>query len=351
MKYWNSTLQAMTEYLPGEQPDNIEQFIKLNTNESPFPPTPPVLEAIKNACDGSLRKYPNPNADPLRKEMASQLGGSFSENNIFVSNGSDEIFTLLFRGFIEKTGLAAFAYPSYSLYYTMAEANGINYEKVSLTYNFDYDLDLFLKKKYNLIILTSPNNPTGTSLSVKQIEEFLQKFKGLLVIDEAYVDFYGGSAVDMVLKYDNLIVTRSFSKSYSLAGLRVGLAIANPDIIQGFLKLKDSYNIDRLALAGALAALKDQKGFKYNMQMLRNNKEYLEERLEALGFEIVPSKGNFVFTKHSSFPSEKLYLELKERMILVRYFKGDIQNKYVRISVGSMQEIKRLIESIGEIIG
>ena len=340
----------MTEYIPGEQPDNIDEFIKLNTNESPFPPTPPVIEALKESSNGALRKYPNANAEPLRKEIAARLGSGFTNDHVFVSNGSDEIFTLLFRGFIDKTGRAAFAYPSYALYYTMSEANGIPYDKIPLNPDFTYNLDLFLAKKYDMIIIASPNNPTGTTVSVSDIEAFLKKYNGLLVIDEAYIDFYGGSAVDLVLKYDNLIVTRTFSKSYSLAGLRVGIAVSNPDNIKGFIKLKDSYNVDRLALAGSLAALKDQKGFDYNMQMLRNNKEYMEEKLQALGFENVPSKGNFLFTKHPKISSKQLYLALKENQILVRYFHGDIQEEYVRISVGTMQEIKKLIEILEKII-
>jgi histidinol-phosphate aminotransferase len=351
MKYWNSTLKAMTEYIPGEQPDNIDDFIKLNTNENAFPPSPAVLQALREACNGNLRKYPNPDAQPVREEFARQLGAPFTAENIFVANGSDEIFTLIFRGFVEKTSLAAFAYPSYSLYYTMSEANGIPYEKIQMTDDFEIDFPQFLKKPYSLVILTNPNNPTGTGIPLNAIKDFAKKFKGLLVIDEAYVDFYGETSISLVKEYDNIIVTRSFSKSYSLAGLRVGLAIAHKDIIRGFIKLKDSYNIDRLAATGALAALKDEKTFRYNLQMVVNNKEYLEERLAALGFETVPSKANFIFTRHPGFESSKLYLELKKRNILVRYFKGDIQDRYLRITVGSMMEIKKLIEELSDITG
>jgi histidinol-phosphate aminotransferase len=350
MKFWNANLSKMTEYIPGEQPADIASFVKLNTNESPFPPTPPVQAALKDACNGNLRLYPNPDADELRDEFARKLGDGFTRSNIFVANGSDEIFTLLFRGFIEKDGLAAFSYPSYSLYYTMAEANSIPFEKIPSSADFTIDLAPFAKKNYNLIILCSPNNPTGRTIPDADIAALAGKSKALIVVDEAYGDFYGESAVDLVRRFDNIIVTRSFSKSYSLAGLRVGIAIANPDIIRGFLKIKDSYNVNRLSQAGALAALKDEKGFRYNVQMIRNNKEYLEERLTELGFEIIPSKANFLFVRHPQAPAATLYQELKERKILIRHFKGAMQEDYIRITVGSMMEVKKVAESLSEIL-
>ncbi len=244
---------------------------------------------------------------------------------------------------------AAFPYPSYSLYYTFSEANGIKYDKVSLDKHLDVDLKPFLEKDYRLIILCNPNNPTGKGVDGKAVREFLGRYKGLLVIDEAYVDFYGETLIGLVKEFDNVIITRSFSKSHSLAGLRVGLAVANRDIIDGFLKLKDSYNVDRLAEAGALAALKDVKGFKYNMEMTRNNKEYLEEMLEELDFTIVPSKANFLLVKHPSMKSKDIYEELKKRGILVRHFNGPLQSDYIRITVGSMMEIKSLLKELRSI--
>lgn len=348
MKYWNKNLKAAKEYMPGEQPDNIDEFIKLNTNESPFPPSKRALEAITAACNESLRLYPNPTADKLCSTFAAKNG--LNRSNVFAANGSDEIFTLIFRGFIEPDGIAAFPYPSYSLYQTIAAMNGIKYETVSLEKDFSYNLDLFLKKKYDLVIIANPNNPTGTYCGQDKIKKFLDKFKGLMVADEAYIDFYGGSSAGLVKDYDNLIVTRSFSKSYSLAGLRVGLAIADEQIIKGFVKIKDSYNLDRLAIAGAEAALMDDKGFKYNMQMLVNNKEYLEDRLESLGFTIIPSRANFLLVKHPKIKSEDIYLSLKEKKILIRHFKGDIVSDYIRISVGSMMEIKSLCKILEAIV-
>ena len=349
MKYWNQTLSAMTEYIPGEQPDNIDEFIKLNTNENPFPPSQKVLEAIRAETGEILRRYPNPNAQKVREAFAEVE--KISPSNVFVANGSDEIFTLLFRGFIDKDQTAAFAYPSYSLYYTMAEANGIPYEKVPLDRNFDVKFDHLLKKKYAMVILCNPNNPTGKGIPVEQIDAFLAKFKGLCIVDEAYADFYGETAMPLIKKYDNLIVSRSFSKSYSLAGLRIGVAAAQKDIIDGFLKLKDSYNVDRLAAAGAHAALLDRKSFLYSTGMVRNNKEYMEDRLAALGFEIVPSKANFLFVRHKSVPAAVLYEKLKENRILVRHFHGPVQEDYIRITVGTMMEIKelsRILEKITE---
>jgi histidinol-phosphate aminotransferase len=348
MKYWNTCLKKMTEYVPGEQPQNLEGFIKLNTNENPFPPSPKVIEAIKAETGEMLRRYPSANTDKVREVFASM--NNLSIDNVFIANGSDEIFTLLLRGFIDKNELAAFCYPSYALYYTMAEANDIPYEKVQLTETFDVPFNKLLAKDYRLIILCNPNNPTGKGIPVEDIKKFLSKYKGLLVVDEAYVDFYNETAIGLVKDYDNLIITRSLSKSYSLAGLRVGIAAAHKDIINGFLKLKDSYNVDRLAAAGAYAALLDQKTFKYTTEMVRNNKEYLEEALVGLGFEIVPSKANFIFVKHPDIPSKNLCGKLKEKKIFIRHYTGPIQENYARITIGSMQENKALVKAINEIL-
>ena len=347
MKFWNTTLKNMKEYIPGEQPENISEYIKLNTNENPFPASKLALEAIMKHTE-KLNRYPEPTSDSLRQVFAQM--NDIGINNIFTSNGSDEIFTLIFRGFADKKTPTAFPYPSYSLYDTIAEACDIPYEKVNLKKNFEYNLNDFLKKKYQLVIITNPNNPTGTWCDVQEIDNFLSKFKGLLVVDEAYIDFYGGSALPLIKKYDNIIVTRSFSKSYSLAGLRIGIAAAHADIIRGFLKLKDSYNLDSLAIAGAAAALKDTKTFNYNVQLIKNNKEYLEEVLGNMGFTIIPSQANFLFVKHPKHNSEKLYTELKNRKILVRYFKGEIQSEYIRITVGTMTEIKQLCTELKSIL-
>ena len=347
MKFWNSTLKKMKEYVPGEQPENLSEYIKLNTNENPFPPSKLAIEAITQNTD-KLNRYPEPASDSLRKVFAEI--NDLDLNNVFASNGSDEIFTLIFRGFADKKIPVAFPYPSYSLYDTLSEANGIPYEKINLKKNFEYNLNDFLKKNYPLVIIANPNNPTGTRCSVKEIDSFLSKFKGLLVVDEAYIDFYGGSALPLIKKYDNLIVTRSFSKSYSLAGLRVGIAIAHADIINGLIKLKDSYNLDSLAIAGAIAALKDSKTFNYNIQLVKNNKEYLEEALKDIGFTIIPSYANFLFVKHPKFNSEELYIELKNRKILVRHFKGEVKSEYFRITIGTMTELKQLCLELKSIL-
>ncbi len=349
MKYWNARLQEAAEYIPGEQPQGLDEYTKLNTNENPFPPSKAVLEAIRAAVNESLKRYPDPAARKIREAYASVRG--IDPENIFVGNGSDEIFTLIFRGFIEPDGTAAFAYPSYALYATLAQMNGIRHDMVPLNKDFSYNMGLFLKKKYDLVIIANPNNPTGTYCEVGAIRSFLQKFKGLLVVDEAYVDFYGGSAAELVDDFDNVIVTQSMSKSYSLAGLRIGFAIAPADIIRGLMKIKDSYNVDILAAAGAVAALKDKRGFSYNIELVVSNKEYIEESLTALGFEIVPSRANFIFVRHPDVKSSDLYERLKERKILIRHYTGPIQSDYIRISVGTMMENKALIRELTAIVG
>ncbi len=349
MKYWNTLLKNMSEYIPGEQPVDINEYIKLNTNENPFPPSEAVLKALRDACAGSLRRYPDPLANEVREIFASQNG--LNKYNIFAGNGSDEIFTLIFRGFIEKNGAAAFPFPSYPLYSTLAEGSGIKYETVDLENNFEYNMDHFLKKKCDLVIISNPNNPTGTYCAVNKIRAFLEKFKGLLVVDEAYIDFYGGSAIGLVNEFDNVIITRSLSKSYSLAGLRVGFAAGDRELINGLMKIKDSYNVDSLALAGAKAALLDKKSFNYNIEMVRNNKEYLEESMESMGFEIVPSKANFIYVRHGNCPSKEMYEKLKDKKILIRYFSGRGRSEYTRISVGTMLEIKSLCSALQVIVG
>jgi histidinol-phosphate aminotransferase len=349
MKYWNARLKKAAEYIPGEQPQGLDEYVKLNTNENPFPPSKAVLEAIKAAANDSLKRYPDPAARKIREAYGASR--DIDPENIFVGNGSDEIFTLIFRGFIDPDGTAAFAYPSYALYSTLAQMNGIKYDTVPLGKDFSYNMSLFLKKKYDLVIIANPNNPTGTYCEVGAIRSFLQKFKGLLVVDEAYVDFYGGSAAELVDDFDNLIVTHSMSKSYSLAGLRIGFAVASTDIIRGLMKIKDSYNVDMLAAAGAIAALKDKRGFSYNIELVVSNKEYLEESLRVLGFEIIPSRANFIYVRHPGVASSELYERLKERKILVRHYTGPVQSDYVRISVGTMMEIKSLLRELGAITG
>ncbi len=348
MKFWNKTLTEMDEYIPGEQPDHIEEYIKLNTNENAFPPSREAVAAIQKASE-KLNRYPEPASDTLRQVFASMNG--IPVESVFASNGSDEIFTLIFRGFADSKKPAAFPYPSYSLYDTLAQACGIPFKKINLRDDFSYDLNAFLDEEYSPVIIANPNNPTGTWFSIEELRTFLTKFRGLLVVDEAYIDFYGGSALPLVQEFDNIIVTRSFSKSYSLAGLRVGIAAAHPDIIRGFMKLKDSYNLDSCAIAGAAAALKDTRTFKYNAEMIVSNKEYLESSLESMGFSLVPSHANFVFTRHPDFAGEELYRELKARQILVRHFRGEPQSSYIRITVGTMMEIKKLCSELRSITG
>ncbi len=349
MNYWNQRLKGADEYVPGEQPQGIDEYIKLNTNENPFPPSRSVLEAIRAAANETLKRYPDPTARRLREAFAEARG--LKPDNVFVGNGSDEIFTLIFRGFIEPDATAAFAYPSYALYYTLAQMNGIKYETIPLNKDFSYNLAGFLKKKYALAIIANPNNPTGSYCEVDEIRSFLKKFRGLLVVDEAYIDFYGGTSTELVDEFDNVIVTQSMSKSYSLAGLRIGFAAAPAGIIRGFMKIKDSYNVDTLATAGAIAALKDRRAFNYSIEMVVSNKEYLEENLAALGFVLVPSRANFIFARHPGVPAAELYEKLKAKKILVRHYTGPVSSDYLRISVGTMMEMKALVKELAAITG
>lgn len=349
MKYWNKTLKSMNKYIPDEQPEDNGEYIKLNTSENPFPPFESVMKAIAGNLNGGLKHYPDSEALKLREIFAEQ--NDIRPENVFAGNGSCEIFNLLFRGFIENTGTAAFPYPSNPLYDTAAQSTGIKFEKINVGPDLIIDLDKFTAGAYSIVIIANPNNPTGTFIPADKIREFLKVFKGLLVVDEAYIDFYGGSAIHLIKEFDNIIVIRSFSESYSLAGLRVAIAAANEELIKGLFKLNGSQNIDTFAQTGASAALLDTKSFNYNLGMLRSNKEYLEERLNGIGFEIIPSKANFIFSKHPAIPSSELYGKLKEHKILVKFSDAPIQSGYVRISIGTMMDIKKLCTAIESILG
>lgn len=348
MKYWNKTLKSMNEFIPEEQPADNEDFIKLNTNENPFPPFESVMKAIAGNLNGGLKHYPDPEAVKLREIFAEQ--NEIKTENIFAGNGSYEILTMLFRGFIESTGTAALPYPSNTLYHTAAQSAGIKFEKINSGPDLTIDLDKFTAGAYSMVVIANPDNPTGTFIPADKIREFLKVFKGLLVVDEAYIDFYGGSAIHLIKEFDNIIIIRSFSESYSLAGLRVAIAAANEELIKGLFKLNGSNNINTLAQAGASAALLDTKSFNYNIGMLRSNKEYLEERLSGTGFEIIPSKANFIFTKHPDIPSSELYGKLKEHKILVKFSDAPIQSGYIRISIGTMMDIKKLCTAVESIL-
>jgi histidinol-phosphate aminotransferase len=336
----------MAGYVPGEQPRADEPFIKLNTNENPYPPSPRVVEAIRQAMTGDrLRKYPDPLGTEFRK-TAARLHGVDPEA-ILIGNGSDDVLTIVTRAFVPEGGLVVSPTPSYLLYRTLAEIQGARFR--SVPYTGDWRLPEpwpFLEA--NLTLVANPNSPSGTVVPPADLER-LADCLGALVVDEAYVDFAAGNALKLAGR-DNVIVTRSLSKSYALAGIRFGYAVASPALVQELVKVKDSYNCDVLSLAAAAAALDDQDYLRSTRARILATRDRLTRSLEELGFKVCPSQANFVWSRRVDRPVRPIYEELKRRGILVRYMAYEDYGDGLRISIGSDEEIDRLLAELRSIL-
>ena len=343
--------QALAAYTPGEQPTD-KKYIKLNTNESPFPPSPGVIRAISEAQVRDLRLYSDPECTALRERIAQRFG--FEKENVFVSNGSDDILNFSFMAFCDGARCGV-AYPeiSYGFYRVYADLYRIDKKEIPLSPDFsidphDYD-DLS-----RTVVLANPNAPTGRALTREQIEGIVRSNPDhVVVIDEAYVDFGAESALGLVNKYDNLLIVRTFSKSYSLAGARLGFAIGQRGLIEDLEKIKYStnpYNVNRLTLLAGEAAMDENEYYMQNCKTIEENRAYLTDALEALGFAVLPSKANFVFASSDQIGGEQLYRKLKSRGILIRHFNKPIIQNYNRITIGTMQQMQSLVRAIKEIL-
>lgn len=342
-------IAAIEGYSPGEQPQN-GGFIKLNTNENPYPPSPRVLAALRKAADRSLRLYPEPLAEKLRSLAAITYG--IGPENVLAGNGSDELLSILARCFVGKGDQVVYPVPTYTLYDTLI---GIQEgEKVTINYPVDFSLPEGLYSQAGaMTILCNPNSPSGTLASLEQIERLAQCVSGVLVVDEAYIDFadgFGNSALPLVKRYSNLVVLRSFSKSFSLAGMRIGLAFAAEELINGMIKVKDSYNLSRLSLVSALAALQDLPWMMRNVGKIQKTRKRLTRMLKKIGFSVYPSQANFVMVRRRGDNLSGLYQELRRRGILVRYFGVRGLEDALRITVGTPQEIKTLLFEMAAIL-
>lgn len=345
-RYFRANVAEMSGYTPGLQPRELG-WVKLNTNENPYPPSPRVVEAVRIAS-GELRKYPDPTGEAFRRAAADVLGVRPEE--ILCGNGSDDILTILFRTFCEASDTVLTLYPSYSLYPVLARIQGCGHEAVEYPEDYSLPLDVF-RRRAKMIIVANPNAPTGTTIPVGDIAALASGFDGMVVIDEAYVDFGGESAVPLVRRHENLVVTRSLSKSYSLAGLRFGFAVATAEVIAGMAKVKDSYNVDRLAIAGAAAAMRDQEYFRANVERVKATRARLTAGLESLGLAVLPSSANFVLARCASRAAALgLYEELVKRKILVRHFDHRRVSDCLRISVGTDEEVGLLLGALAEIM-
>ena len=336
----------MAGYTPGEQP-RADDIVKLNTNENPYPPSPRVLAAIEDVLHNDrLRKYPDPLGTHFRQTAGRVLG--VDPESILIGNGSDDILTIITRAFVPAGGLVVSPTPSYLLYKTLAEIQGARFEGVPFAAGWSLPRP-WPKEKANLTLVPNPNSPSGTLVPVKALEQLAGELQGPLVIDEAYADFASGHALTLA-KLPQVIVTRSFSKSYSLAGLRFGFAAAAPTLVRELVKVKDSYNCDALSLAGAAAALEDQEYFRATRVKIIATRKRLESELAKLGFAVVPSQANFVWATRDDQPVQPIFAELKKRNILVRYMDYGDHGNGLRISIGTDHEIDHLLAELRRII-
>lgn len=339
----------MSGYVPGFQPTDIASWIKLNTNENPYPPSPRVVEAIlaELGSDGaSLRTYPSASSQKLR-EAAGKLYG-FDPSWIIMANGSDEVLNNLIRACAGEGEDIGFVQPSYSYYATLAEIQGAAVCEYGLTDEFT--IEAFPEYYHGKVFfLTTPNSPLGFAFAPDYIEELAKSCGGILVIDEAYADFADGNSLELVKKYENVVVTRTLSKSYALAGMRLGLAIARPEIIAALDKIRDHYNLDRLAQAACLAALEDQEYFRESCRKIIETREWFTRQLAGIGYTVIPSQGNFVFASPPDRNGKRVYDGLYERKILVRLLSDPLLAHGLRISIGTREEMEATLAAVTEI--
>lgn len=343
-------LRELKAYVPGTQPAD-PGWIKLNTNELPFPPPPSVIEAIV-AEAGNLARYPNPRSDDLRKALAGFYG--LQDSQVIVGNGSDDILNLLARAFGGGGRTTVETFPSYSLYPVVTAVAGGVIHSIPFGDSFDLPIDQLASSGADLLFLTCPNAPTGVSFPVVDLEKLASGFDGLLVIDEAYAEFADESALTLLSEFDNVVITRTFSKAFGLAGLRVGYALASPEVIAVLDRIRDSYNVNRLSQAGAIAALSVSDVYLDHVAGIKRNRESVREALSDLRWKVYPSQANFLFAApvdasgaQGPEVAASLFSHLESRKILVRYFpKHPLTAGFLRISIGTESEMASFMEVI-----
>lgn len=342
-----SSVEKMTGYVPGEQPANLD-VVKLNTNENPFPPSPSVMEALQSITADSLRRYPPPMAVSLRACIADLY--EVDTSSVFCGNGSDEVLALCTRAFVEKDKKIGYFEPSYSLYPVLSAISDRHVIEVELDDAFGW-VDPPLDANIDLFFLTNPNAPTGLAFPMEKVVSFCERFDGVVLIDEAYADFASCNCLDVARRLPNVIVSRSLSKSYSLAGLRVGFAIGHPLLIEALDKIKDSYNLDIVAQKLAIAALQDQGYVQKCLQDIRNTRSRVSQELASRGFSVYPSETNFLWCKPPHGIDAECYVaSLRSFGILVRHFSKGRLGSFVRISIGLDQEMDQLLEKTDTIL-
>ena len=348
-KYFTDRLSALTPYTPGEQPKD-QKYVKLNTNESPFPPSLSVIEAARDSAE-RLQLYCDPECKRLTEKAAEIFGVGY--DNVIMTNGSDEALYFAFMAFSDDSHPIAFADITYGFYPVFASLLGIPSEIIPLKEDFSIDPEDYVGLNKNIVI-ANPNAPTGKCLPLSDIERIVRTNPdNVVIIDEAYVDFGGESAMPLTEKYDNLIVTGTFSKSRSMAGARLGFAVGCESLIRDLQTIKYStnpYNVNSMTQAAGYAALTDNGYYMDNCKKIIENREYTERELTTLGFEVIPSKANFVFAKSDRIPGGELYKKLRERGVLVRHFDKDRIKEYNRITIGSREQMEIFIGAVKDIL-
>ncbi len=339
------SVQAMAGYVPGEQPMD-EDIIKLNTNENPYLPSPDVQDILSMVDIADLARYPDPLSVELRKAIA-KLHHCEMEN-VFVGNGSDEVLALCIRAFVERDGSVGYFDPSYSLYPILADIEDVEKRPVALDAAFGWQMPEAYSA--SLFFLTNPNAPTSLQYSKSNVESFIGKFPGVVLIDEAYADFAAENCMDLALQNDNILVARTFSKSYSLAGIRLGYCVGNTELIGALYKIKDSYNVNYLTQEIARVAILDQDTMHANIQAIVETRKLVADKLSELGFEVCDSETNFLWVKPLGIKAEALFGELRRKNIVVRHFGNDERTKdYLRVTIGTAPEMFKFLDAVEEI--
>lgn len=345
-KFWSPFVKELVPYVPGEQP-KIANLVKLNTNENPYGPSPKAIAAMQAELGDSLRLYPDPNSDRLKQAVAEHYGVTTAQ--VFVGNGSDEVLAHIFHGLFQHGRPLLFPDVSYSFYPVYCGLYGIPFEALPLDEQFQIRVEDYARPNAG-IIFPNPNAPTGCLLALEAVERLLQGSPDtVVVVDEAYIDFGGQSAIALVDRYPNLLVTQTLSKSRSLAGLRVGLAVGHPDLIEALERIKNSFNsypLDRMAIVGAAAAFEDREWFEQTCAKVIDSRERVVSELEKRGFEVLPSAANFIFARHPGKDAAGIAAGLREKGVIVRHFKQERIAQFLRITIGTPEQNQALLDAL-----
>jgi len=350
-KFWSPFVDGLVPYVPGEQP-KLTNLVKLNTNENPYGPSPKAIAAMQAELNDNLRLYPDPNGERLKRAVAAYY--EVRPEQVFVGNGSDEVLAHIFNGLFQHGKPLLFPDVTYSFYPVYCGLYGIAYESVALDEQFQIDTADYVRPNGG-IIFPNPNAPTGCLLALEAIEQLLDSNPdSVVVVDEAYIDFGGVSAIALVDRYPNLLVTQTLSKSRSLAGLRAGIAVGHPDLIEALERIKNSFNsypLDRIAIAGAAAAFEDRAYFEQRCQQVIASRESVTVALREMGFEVLPSAANFIFARHPQRDAATLAAGLREHGVIVRHFKSPRIDQFLRITIGAPEQNQALLDALKRIGG